>query len=201
MEELVSKADYKEELGGGGKIMYIITKSISSYQQLQSHPPPKNPPCLYSTTYSTSVHKQARMGRISSKGGRVERDWIGRRDHHGNEEDLRGAEQEVNVGGSCHAEVVWSGRESLFTFTVLGDSHGRGPSTHSNELFTHTHSTHTHTHHYITENNSYITRPRGHRGNYNAYINARRPNKYKHLEIHVPWWQQKPKNVNIHKIN
>lgn len=37
-------------------------------------------------------------------------DWIGLRDHHGNE-DLRGAEQEVNVGGSCHAEsgLKWEG--------------------------------------------------------------------------------------------
>lgn len=56
-------------------------------------------------------------------------------------------------GGGCgrefHAEEVWSGRESLFTFYGFsGDSHGRGPSTHSNELFTHTYTltlTHTHT--------------------------------------------------------
>lgn len=77
-------------------------------------------------------------------------------------------------GVSCWSGLKW--RESLFTcflffLRFLGDSHGRGPSTHSNELFTHTHShtfTHTHTHHYITDNNSYITGPRGHWGNYNA---------------------------------
>lgn len=54
MEELVSKADYKEELGGGGKIMYIITRSISSYQQLQSHPPKTK--THHASTVQPTVH-------------------------------------------------------------------------------------------------------------------------------------------------
>ena len=113
-----------------------------------------NTTCPYSATYSTSVHKQARMGRISSKRGSSGNglNWAMRSPWQRGPPRCR-AGKVGEEGGGCgrefHAEEVWSGRESLFTFFYgfSGDSHGRGPSTHSNELFTHTYRlTHTHTH-------------------------------------------------------
>lgn len=65
-----------------------MLNSISVDQQLQSK---KTYP--YSTTYSTSVHKQARMGRISSKG--VE--W-------------RGTELGDEITMATRTSAVWSTR-------------------------------------------------------------------------------------------
>lgn len=62
-------------------------------------------------------------------------------------------------GREFHAEVPQSGGNRSPLFTLSGDSRGRGPSTHINELFT---RALTLTHHYITGNNTYITRPCGH---------------------------------------
>ena len=78
-------------------------------------------------------------------------------------------------GVSCWRGLKWEGIALHFFYGFSGDSHGRGPSTHSNELFTHTYRLthkHTHTHHYITDYNSYITRPCGHWGNYSLLTSA-----------------------------
>ena len=144
-----------------------------------------NTTCPYSATYSTSVHKQARMGRISSKRGSSGNglNWAMRSPWQRGPPRCR-AGKVGEEGGGCgrefHAEEVWSGRESLFTFftvfreilmaavqalTVMNSSHTLTDS------LTHTH-THTHTHHYITDYNSYITRPCGHWGNYSLLTSA-----------------------------
>lgn len=107
------------------------------------------------------------MGKISSKG--VEERWI----ELGDEITMATRTSAVrSARGMWEGSFMlkWSKVEGIaphfFFSAVLGDSHGRDPNTHCNELFTHTHARHTH--HYITDNDSYITRPRGHRGYYNA---------------------------------
>lgn len=94
-------------------------------------------------------------------------------------------------GREFHAEVAWSGgnRSSLLQFwEILMAAVQALAVMNSSHTLTHAH---THTHHYITDNNSYITRPSGHWGNYNELTSVSAgQNKYKHLEIHVPWWQQ-----------
>lgn len=142
------------------------------------------------------------------KRGRVERDWIGRWDHHGNE-DLRGVEHEGNVGGNFMLKwsKVGGNRSSLFFFlrfweilmaavqalTVMNSSH-----THIHTHSTHTRA-HTHTHHYITDNNSYITRPCGHWGNYNELTSVPAGQINTNTEKFM-FPDGKTKNVNKHKL-
>lgn len=85
----------------------VSTESRISQQLKQSYSP-----------YSASVHRQeGENGQDFIKRGRVERDWIGRWDHHGNE-DLHGVEHEGNVGGSFMLKwsEVGGNRYSLLQF-------------------------------------------------------------------------------------
>lgn len=162
----------------------VGSEENSSATSLQNH-----------VQYSTSVHTQGRMGRISSNG--VE--WRGT--ELGDEITMATRTSAAwSMRGMWEGVSSWSGlkwRESLFTFTVLGDSHGRGPNTHTNELFTRSHIfTHTraHTRHYITDNNTYITRPCGHWGDYNKLASASASqNKYTYKFMFPDGSDTKPK--------